>query len=191
MNTSFEQCNWVIKTVWGQMLVCSFQSIEAHLADCCLYITLNALLLWSPAACQTQFKINLTCFTAVKEEQKEKTGSCVHLWGFQVSFLFWVSLDNHTYKSRYYQYLVELLSQQAQLLSVVFTKLLFVSDEQGQFTDGTVLEFFRAFLHQLTEALCLSDQHPPGLQDHNRQPTDKCNTTERSQKLKRLVGRGH
>lgn len=67
-------------------------------------------------------------------------------------------------------HLVELLSQQAPLLCVGFAELLFVSDEERQFADGTIQQILRALLHRLTEKVCLRDQHSPRLTDGGQRP---------------------
>lgn len=60
-------------------------------------------------------------------------------------------------------HLVELLPQKAPVLCVGFAELLFVSDEQRQFADGTVQELLGAPPHHLAEGLGLQNQHSPRL----------------------------
>lgn len=60
-----------------------------------------------------------------------------------------------------FTHLVELLPQKVPLLCVGFAELLFVSDEQGQFADGTVEQILRVLLHHLTENVGLRDQYSP------------------------------
>lgn len=86
-----------------------------------------------------------------KEEVHPPSGIKVTVW--RVSACVQVLVTN----------LAELLLQQAPLLQVGFAELLFVSNEQCQFADGTIQHILRALLHQLTKSIRLTDQHSPRL----------------------------